>query len=210
MKNYLAVLPVAVACTLFLTGCEEPKPAQSMQSSSATGDPPPVLPSPSPQSDIAPDKPVTQAGRDITIYAVAEDKDGNRSLQPKTVPLPTGFTQTPALFALESLMNTDNSPVPKGTKLRSVKIGADGVATVDFSHEFKDNFAGGDTNEALVINAVLSTLGQFKSVKAVQILLDGEKIDSLGGNQSLDEPLSVPQRAGSRDSKDEVTKGASR
>ena len=65
------------------------------------------------------------------------------------------------------------------------------MATVDLSGEFKANFKGGDSGEAVVLNALISTLGQFDSVKSVQILVDGKKIDSLGGNQALDEPLPV-------------------
>lgn len=199
MKRIPAFLPAFLAgCSMLsliaLVGCNTSETAQ--QPVTPTEEAPALVPSTPPQSDLPGDKPAA-VGRKITIYAVAEDADGNRTLQPETVALPGNFATTPALFALESLMNTAKSPIPEGTKLRSVKISAEGMATVDFSAEFKENFPGGDSAEALLVNAVLSTLGQFKSVKTVQFLVDGKKIDSLGGTQSLDEPLPVPQGGGS-------------
>ena len=65
------------------------------------------------------------------------------------------------------------------------------LATVDLSKEFKDNFSGGSTAEALAINSVTATLGQFPGVKKVQFLVEGQKIDSLGGGQELTDPLPV-------------------
>ena len=196
MKTFRLTAALAASCLVLtlLAGCENSiEPTVSTPSDAATTTPAPnIVPSTPPQSDIPGDKPA-QTGRDITIYEVVENSEGDRSLKPKTVPLSADFKQTPALFALEELMNTDHSPIPEGTVLKSVKIGADGVATADFSKAFQENFPGGDSAEALTINALLATLGQFKSVKSVQILVEGEKIDSLGGNQSLTEPLPVPQ-----------------
>ncbi len=199
MKRISAFLPVFVAvCSLaavvVLAGCNNTNTGQPAE---AVEEVPAAVPSTAPQSDLPGDKPVVSVGRKITVYSVAEDADGNQSLKAESVALPEGSVTSPALFALETLMNTAKSPIPEGTKLRSVKINEDGMATVDFSHELKDNFPGGDSAEALLINSVLSTLGQFKSVKTVQFLLDGKKIDSIGGGQTLDEPLPVPQATAS-------------
>lgn len=186
--SFLAVL-VAVSSIFAVVGCNNQKTTQ--QAATPAEEVPSIVPSTAPPTDISGDKPAP--GRKITVYSVAEDSEGNQKLEPKEVSLPSDFKATPALFALETLMNTAKSPIPEGTKLNSVKINGDGVATVDFSKELRENFPGGDSAEGLLINAVLSTLGQFKTVKTVQILIDGKKIDSLGGGQSLDEPLPVPQ-----------------
>lgn len=198
MKRTPAFPFVSVAaCTLLLVavaGCNNDRATQ--QPVAPVEEVPAAVPSTSPQSDLPGDIPAAN-GRKITVYSVAEDADGNRSLKPETVTLPGGSASTPALFALETLMNNAKSPIPEGTKLRSVKISESGTATVDFSGELRDNFPGGDSAEALLINAVISTLGQFKSVKSVQFLVDGKKIDTLGGGQTLDEPIPVPQQNGS-------------
>ena len=196
------------AALLAAAGCPNPPPNNAVVSGSTgasasvlaqTDNAPPIVPSTPPQSDQPGDKPAT--ARTITVYTQTSDKDGNAFLSAKQMPMSGDEARTPAKFALETLLKDPHSPLPAGTTLRKVTIGADGAATADFSHEFKDNFKGGDTPEALAINAVLSTLGQFKSVKTVQFLVEGKKIDSLGGNESLDEPLPVPQASGEKGDK---------
>jgi spore germination protein GerM len=85
----------------------------------------------------------------------------------------------------------ENSPLPKGTRAISVIFDND-LATVNFNNAFQKNFAGGDEDEALALNAVFATVGQFPGVKQVQILVEGQKIDSLGGNQPLTDPQPIP------------------
>lgn len=96
----------------------------------------------------------------------------------------------PAQDALNNLLARPDSPLPTGTKLLSIHI-ADGLATADFSHELRDNFTGGDSDEARTVNAVLRTLGQFPTVSRVQLLVEGKSLDSLGGLLDLSTPLPV-------------------
>ncbi len=81
------------------------------------------------------------------------------------------------------------NPIPKGTKLLGVEV-TDGLARVDFSREFRDNFTGGSEGEALTIQVILRTMAQFDEVKKVQILVDGKPLDTLG-HAELSEPLDV-------------------
>ncbi|MBV9850166.1 MAG: GerMN domain-containing protein [Armatimonadetes bacterium] len=103
---------------------------------------------------------------------------------------PTAQSPVPAQEAISSLISAPSSPLPPGTKLRSVTI-SDGLATVDFSRALKDNFRGGDTQEAQTVNAILRTLGQFPTVSKVQILVEGQRVDSLGGLIVISDPLPV-------------------
>ena len=123
MKRLLTASAAIGCCALALlggvTGCDNQNPE------TAASDPaPPTVPSPAPLTGIPGDKPVEGSGRTVTIYQTVEDAGGNRSLKAETVPLPAGAVSSPATFALESLMNAAKSPIPTGTKLRSVKIGA--------------------------------------------------------------------------------------
>lgn len=81
------------------------------------------------------------------------------------------------------------NPIPKGTKLLGVEV-TNGLAKVDFSHEFRDNFTGGSEGEALIIQVILRTMAQFDEVKKIQILVDGKPLDTLG-HAELSEPLDV-------------------
>lgn len=107
-------------------------------------------------------------------------------------------TDTPAQAAISTLITAPNSPMPAGTKLESVNI-ADGLATVDFSHQLKDNFHGGDTDEANAVNGILRALGQFPTVNRVQILVAGQPVESLGGMLVISQPLNVIRPAGYAD-----------
>lgn len=138
--------------------------------------------------------PTAQAPTSITIYKVAQDKNQEKlgdanGLIPVTVSTPHGTS--PEQDALAKLAGEQNSPLPRGTKVLAVTTDTTGLATVDFSSEFQKNFAGGDTQEAQVIDSVLQTLGQFPNIENVQFLVDGQKIATLGGTQDLDQPLPV-------------------
>ncbi len=104
-------------------------------------------------------------------------------------------TLSPAQDALNALISQPNSPLPVGTRLLSVKV-VEGLATVSFSRELRDNFAGGDSGETRAVNSILRTLGRFGTVDRAQILVEGKPIDSLGGLLELSGPLPVIRPAG--------------
>lgn len=110
---------------------------------------------------------------------------------PVTPPTPAALpAPAPAQDALIALAARPDSPLPSGTKLLSIRL-ANGLATADFSRELRDNFTGGDSGETRTVNAILSTLGRFPTVNRVQILVEGQPVDSLGGLLSLSDPLPV-------------------
>lgn len=80
------------------------------------------------------------------------------------------------------------SIIPKGTKLRSVKI-ENGRAYVDFSHELIKNFNGGSAGEIMLVGSIVNTLTEFPEIKTVQILVDGKKIETISGHMDTSEPL---------------------
>jgi len=121
------------------------------------------------------------------IYTVSQNGGDDNNLVAHTVPL--AHSQSPARDALQALIHADNSPIPDGTTLRSIKI-ADGLATVDMSGEFQSHFHGSETEEAQTVNSVLRTLGQFPSIDRVQFLVDGKAIDALS-QLPLSGPLDV-------------------
>ncbi len=95
--------------------------------------------------------------------------------------------------AMESLMEGTTAKdqtniIPKEAKLKSVKV-KDGTATVDFSQDLKKNFVGGSTGETMLVGSIVDTLTEFSEVKKVQILIEGKKVETLGGHMDLMEPL---------------------
>lgn len=83
--------------------------------------------------------------------------------------------------------------IPKGTKLLSPVQVRNRVATVNLSKEFVANFSGGSTQEGLTLNSIAHTLvdNSEGSVDRVQILVEGSKIETLGGHFEISGPFSA-------------------
>jgi spore germination protein GerM len=92
------------------------------------------------------------------------------------------------------LPNETNSAVnifPKGIDtddLLGVSVSGD-IAYVDFSLYLKRACNYDAAKESIFIYSIVNTLTELKSIKKVQILIDGEIQDSLCGNLSIEKPL---------------------
>lgn len=80
-----------------------------------------------------------------------------------------------------------STSIPAGTALRSLRI-VGGVAEVDLSGAFASG--GGSSSMLSRVAQVVYTLTAFPTVRSVRFLLDGEKVDSIGGEGVIvDHPL---------------------
>jgi len=132
--------------------------------------PPPPLPTPS-----------VKAPKKVKVYRVAVENN-----QPKLRATESDVRpgESPPEAALRRLIEQGDTadlanPIPKGTRLLGLKV-EDGLATVNLSREFRDNFSGGSEAEGLTIGAILRTLGQFPEIKRVLFLIEGKPLDTLG------------------------------
>jgi spore germination protein GerM len=137
---------------------------------------------------------VPHAPGTLFVYRVAlSDSDKRQSDENDLVPVvaPVAVdSRTPMRDALLAQIEIPGSPIPKGSKIRSIRFNqASGLVTVDFSDSFVSKFSGGDTAEAQVVNSVVKTLSQFPGVQSVQFLVHGQKVASLGGTFDLSEPV---------------------
>lgn len=88
-----------------------------------------------------------------------------------------------------SLGNT----LPEGARLLSVKIDGQ-TAFVDLSKELIQNHPGGSTGEILTIYSIVNTLTlNFPEIKDVQLLVEGQKKDTIAGHIDVTTPL-VPDK----------------
>jgi spore germination protein GerM len=77
--------------------------------------------------------------------------------------------------------------LPAETRLGRIYITRDGTAYVDFSRELVDKHPSGTTAELSTIYALVDGLAfNFKSIKKVFILVDGEERETLAGHVGLD------------------------
>lgn len=97
--------------------------------------------------------------------------------------------------ALEELVrgpkNSDlSATIPPEVQVLSVRI-VDNLALVNFNEKLVSNHWGGSTGELLTIYSIVNTVGQFSPIERVQILVEGQKIETLAGHFLLEESLEV-------------------
>lgn len=71
--------------------------------------------------------------------------------------------------------------LPKETQIRSIHV-ENMIATVDFTDSIIDFFNGGSLLESLLVEAIVRTLIQFENINQVQILINGQIAESIGGH----------------------------
>ena len=139
---------------------------------------PPVTP---PSKPVPEAKSPVETQKKVKVYQVTVE--GNQAkLRPTEKEVKVDHSPPEAAVrALIEQVDTGElaNPIPKGTRLLGFKL-EKGLATVDLSREFRDNFTGGSEEEGLTIGAVLRTLGQFPEVKRVTFLIEGKPLETLG------------------------------
>lgn len=129
---------------------------------------------------------------EVQIFLVRTEPGGRaQTLAPAVRRVTAGPTPALAAAALRALLDGPSraersrgltSEIPPGTTLRDVTV-AGGTATVDLSV----TFAGGGGSSSILgrVWQVVYTVGQFPDVTAVQLLIGGRRVDTLGGEGLL-------------------------
>jgi spore germination protein GerM len=82
------------------------------------------------------------------------------------------------------------SAIPAGTTVRAVYLTANGEAYVDLGGAVISGHSGGSLDEALTIYTIVNVLAaNLPGVSTVQILVEGQEVDSLVGHLDLRHPL---------------------
>jgi spore germination protein GerM len=142
---------------------------------------------PTPSADAA-------AARRIqaTLYYLSDD---GADLVP--VAREVAYGETPAdqvrhLMTAQLAAATDGhtSVFPEGVTVRGVFLGTRGEVYVDLSPEVSSAHVGGSHSEALAVFAIVNVItANLPDIRAVQILVDGQEVDSLAGHIDLRQPI---------------------
>lgn len=94
--------------------------------------------------------------------------------------------------ALISGSQQGNLPVvPAQAQVREVYLDQEGTAYIDFSHEIRSEHQGGGWWELLTVYSIVNSLTQnFPEVRQVQILVEGQAVETLTGHVRTDRPFS--------------------
>lgn len=135
-------------------------------------------------------QPPSAATQTVQVFGVAAVKDGEEL---RSIDVEVEAGKDPMEAAVRQLVEQGSgprlvNPIPKGTRLLQFKL-KDGLAVVNLSREFCDNFTGGSSEETIMVQAILRTLGQFKEIKNVRLLVEGKAPEL--GHLDLSEPLGI-------------------
>lgn len=124
-----------------------------------------------------------------TVDLYFSDRDGYLVVEQRELPdngdlLETVVRELVGGPADEELMET----IPEGVEVLGVALN-DGVAVVDFSREIETNHWGGSLGESITVYSIVNTLCQFEEVEAVEIIIEGESVETLAGHLDLSRPL---------------------
>lgn len=189
MKKYVryAMLGLAIFALALLAGCGSETAgkgtADGSSSSAIQAESAPAATSSSQGAEKKPQK--------LTIKVYYPDEQGMKLIADKRTVTLDGQEKYTA--AMESLLEGTKEKgqtniISKQAKLRSVKV-ENGTATVDFTGDLVKDFVGGSTGETMLVGSVVDTLTEFPEVKKVQILIDGQKVESLSGHMDLSQPM---------------------
>ncbi len=127
-----------------------------------------------------------------SLYYVAEN-----GLHLTAVDADVPYGATPAEQA-RALLEAQLQPAPaplaqaiaEGTKVRQIFVADNGTAFVDLSKEAVTNHRGGSLDELFAVYAIVNAVTvNLPAVKGVQILVDGQEVDTLAGHVDLRHPL---------------------
>ncbi len=86
-------------------------------------------------------------------------------------------------------INNNLSPtVPKTARVNELYI-SDEIAYIDLSNEIIRDHSGGSTGELLTVYSIVMTLTSFIGIDKVQILVDGQSVETLIGHVDTSIPL---------------------
>jgi hypothetical protein len=107
--------------------------------------------------------------------------------------IPAGGVESEAAEVLRALIEGSRhglvGVMPEGTRLLSLKIEA-GTATADFSRALVEKHWGGSASELLTVYGIVNSLAMnFPEIKNVQILVEGERVETISGHIMINIPL---------------------
>lgn len=157
--------------------------------SSQQGNQSPSEPSPTDKQDFA-RKAALYFSDDQAMYLVAEQ----RTIHPES-----DQVADVAKAELEELIQGPTNQdllntIPVETRVLDVEVN-DGLATVNFSEELSSKHSGGSTGETMTIFSIVNTLTELDGIDRVQILIEGEKRETLAGHWYIAEPVERKQEA---------------
>jgi spore germination protein GerM len=142
-----------------------------------------------PPADSAAEPFAVKETRQVTLFFLRED-DGLLVPEVRDIAATGSVAAESEALLVELIKGSAGgllSALPSETKLRQVFLTKDGIAYADFTKDLTAVLPAGTDAERAAIYAVVDSLAfNFKAIKKVFILIDGEERETLNGHLTLD------------------------
>lgn len=138
---------------------------------------------------------VPEGSRTVTLYFAAEE-EAELFAQTRQVAIGMRFEEQ-VRQVIRSLIagpgGAGASTIPEGTELLDVFYDSDTFTVyLDFSGDLVASHPGGSTAEFFTVSAIMRTISEnFPEVQAVQILIEGSQVGTIGGHINAGDPFLV-------------------
>ena len=133
----------------------------------------------------------TEQARGVGETFFVDDQSGKLASEQRSIPKVTGIARAAVqeLIRGPAVGSSLTSAIPLGASLLDINVRSDGRCIVDLSREFRTNLGKEKDAAELAVYSVVNTLTQFSTIKEVQFLIDGQAVETLGGQLDLSQPL---------------------
>ncbi len=122
----------------------------------------------------------------MSAFLVAEETFLSHSKEP------VSFGKLIIKTLADGSIQNRNRTLPKETRLRSLFVGQDGTAFVDFSSNIKDVMKTGCYDEILAVYSVVNSLIlNIPEIKKVRILIGGQESETFSGHLDLSQTFTA-------------------
>ncbi|HWQ74312.1 MAG TPA: GerMN domain-containing protein [Syntrophomonas sp.] len=146
-----------------------------------------------PKTDSDPSQPTESKavipGESIQVSLYFGDANGKKLVQEdRNIVKVEGIARETLEELIKGPANVELTQVfPAGTQLLDINLKPDGLCIVDLSAEACN--VSSRVQEELMVNAIAKTLGQYPTIQGIAFMVDGEKVDRIGGYVDLSAPI---------------------
>ncbi len=144
------------------------------------------------QAPPAPEQPQPAATQEVNLY-FSDDQAMYLVAEKRSLPTEGADQKQLAAAVVNELIAGPkqaklHATMPQGSKLLSLEI-AGGLATVNLNQDFQSKHSGGSTGEIMTIYSLVNSLTDLQGIQQVQLLVEGQKLETLKGHLEISQPL---------------------
>ncbi|MDQ6418170.1 GerMN domain-containing protein [Paenibacillus sp. LHD-117] len=179
-------LLVAAACAILLAGCGADKPAEGNNSNAGgSAVSPTAEPTETPSPTSSPVVTPALQSQEVAVYLADEELT---QLVEKKVTIQYGGEEELIEKTIQALQQNEepNTALWHGIEMISGEL-EDGTLTLDIA--IPDEARLGAPGEQMLVDSMKQTLFQFPFVEEIELLVQGEALESLMGHVELEHPM---------------------